>query len=184
MPRACKLCDTAETAFALHPEVCDACVRYDWGRWRWRQASWLGGLVGFGAALAAALVGGVGGGLASPSLAALFVAMVGAVVAWALCEVAIDRLLNRALLHAPPAEAPHERAREAEKFYYIGVLSAYQGKTRFALRMLTVAKAHGWVSWEALAVDPRLALPARRLLSRAVMPASDGPAPDPHTPSR
>lgn len=168
MQRVCKLCETSEEDFALHPDVCDDCAKYDWGHWRWRQVSFVGAVGGaFVAVLWAA--GGAGGSEpAHPAASVLFIGLLGALLGWALAEVAVDRLLNRALLHAPPSEAPGERAREAEKFFYIGVLSAYQGKTRLAIRMWGLAQSHGWRGWEHLRTDPRLAPLSRSPQVRAL----------------
>lgn len=131
--------------------------------------SWIGGFTGFVVALGWALFGGALHSFAGTGLAAFFIAALGALVGWALTEVVVNLLLNRALLHSPPNEAPGERAREAEKFFYIGLLSAYQGKTRFALRMLALARSHGWRGWERLKNDPRLTPLARCAFERALI---------------
>lgn len=154
---ACKICDESEVTFSQWvPDVCDDCLRYDWGHWHWRTISLLGFAAGFVVTLVTWSALDLGARYAHPWALAAFAGMVGGLIGYALAAILTDRILNRMLVHSPPSPRPEDRAREAEKFFYISLLSAYQGKARFALRMLEQAQRHGWVRWDRLKTDPRL----------------------------
>lgn len=153
----CKICDLDDVTFSQWvPDVCEDCLQYDWGHWHWRTVSLFGFLAGFVVTVAAWTGLDLGAGYAYGWVVAGFAGAVGGLVGYALTALATDRILNRMLVHSPPSPAPEDRAREAEKFFYISVLSAYQGKARFALRMLEQAQRHGWARWDLLTRDPRL----------------------------
>lgn len=155
--KACKICDMSEVTFSQWvPDVCEDCLRYDWGHWHWRTMSLLGFAIGFVLSVAGWIGFDFGAAYAHGWALAIFAGAVGGLVGYALAALLTDRILNRMLVHSPPSPAPEDRAREAEKFFYISLLSAYQGKARFALRMLEQAQRHGWARWERLTADPRL----------------------------
>lgn len=157
MNRACKVCDTDDSpASGWAPDVCEDCLRYDWGHWRWRGLNWLGAAAGAAAAWGAFVSGGAGAALVYPLVVAGLAVLLGAVLGIVFTTLVADRVLHLLIVRSAPSEAPEERAREAEKFFYISLLSAYQGKVRFALDMLEQARRHGWAQWERLTADPRL----------------------------
>jgi hypothetical protein len=156
--RPCKICETCDLFpnSPTFPDVCEFCARYDWGHWHIRKVHQTGFAVG--AILAAIwwVASGSAAQYAHPFLLTFFVGIIGGFVGQAVTDLVTDRVFHRMLVRTEPSRIPEDRAREAEKFFYISMLSAYQGKVRFAIDMLQQARRHGWQQWERLTNEPHL----------------------------
>ena len=141
-------------AFRLFPDVCDECARYDWGRWHIARVVHWGFVVGVLVALFYAF-NHEWSTYRFEWVVLMFWLLVGGVVGAAAADALTSWLFDRFLMQSPVREQPEERRQEAEKFFYLGMLSAFQGKNQYALRMLELARRHGWDHWERLTEDPR-----------------------------
>ena len=153
--RACKICETDEdVTFTLFPDVCDSCVKYDWVHWRIAAANRIGFVLGCIATFF---------WLGEQNLAVYqhtgfiwaFTMLLGGIVGAAFGATIGSWLFERYLMQPPGEEDERQLEKEAEKFFYVALLSAFQGKTEYALRMLRQAHRHGWRHWERLTGDPR-----------------------------
>lgn len=170
MPKICKVCELPAQSYTVFSDVCDGCIRYDWGHWKVKRARYHGLVFG--------VIVSVLAGYDSPWhrypagwLGFGFLLLAGALAGMAAFEALASWLFNRYLTRAEPSPHPEERAQEAEKFFYLALISAFQGKKHYALRMLRLAHRHGWRQWEMLTADPRFAafcrLPAVQMLFHA-----------------
>lgn len=152
MNTPCKICESGDefSNSPAFPDICEYCARYDWGHWHIRKLTRTGFAVGALLAAIWAFWSGIGETYPAPWIIVAFVGVVGGFVGQAATDLATDILFNRMLIRTPPSKIPEDRAREAEKFFYISLLSAYQGKVPFAVRMLAQARRHGWRQWERL----------------------------------
>ncbi len=173
MEPVCRICETSVENDRLFPDICGSCARYDWGFWRLLKVARYGMFVG-------ALVGifWVTGmdraGFAHPTLLLAVGAVIGALVGRAATEGAASFVFQQYLMHVREDLAEHERAQEAEKFFYVGMLSAFQGKTQYAVRMLKLARDHGWAGWDRLTADPQFAAFCRLPQVRRIMETPTG----------
>jgi MFS family permease len=153
--QTCKICETGEgVEFNLFPDVCDNCVKYDWGHWRIATAN----RIGFGLGCLVGLFWVSGQDLSTyqhPLIIGFFTMLVGGVVGAAFAASVAGFLFERYLMQPPGDADESQLAREAEKFFYVALLSAFQGKTEYAVRMLRQAHLHGWRRWDRLTGDPR-----------------------------
>ncbi len=139
----------------MFPEVCNACAAYDWGHWHIKRVVQWGFIVGVFVALYYATQPSSG---REPGIALLvFWLILGGIVGAAAADAIASAMFNRFLMKAPVPGEERVRRQEAEKFFYLGLLSAFQGKERYALRMLRLARRHGWERWERLTNDPSFA---------------------------
>jgi hypothetical protein len=155
--RRCKICEMNEDLTFTHfPDICDGCVQYDWGRWHLRRVMQAGGVIGAISGYVWAQGQGATALYANSGAATIFAMLIGAIVGWASADALGSWIFERYIMRAPePDHEEWQRRREAEKFFYVGMLSAFQGKTQYALRMLRQAERHGWHQWERLTGDPR-----------------------------
>ncbi len=156
MARICKICERPNArSYSFFPDVCDLCAGYDWGHWHIQVFNRAGFVLGGLVALLWALQTDMTVGYVYPGVLLFFVMVLGGLVGRAVTDALTNMVFNRLLIHTDPSAIPEDRAREAEKFFYISLLAAYQGKVRYAVRMLEQAKRHGWEHWERLTLDPQ-----------------------------
>jgi hypothetical protein len=155
MDSRCYVCERREeVVFNLFPDLCDSCARYDWGRWHIERVIYWGFFIG--AVLAFIWVmGGHADAYRYPAAAIIFAVVVGGVLGAAIADAVGSFLFDRYLLSVASDLEEHQKAQEAEKFFYVGLLSAFQGKTNYALRMMRQARRHGWHRWGRMTNDPR-----------------------------